>query len=319
MSKEKFIDKGFKKDSLSLIKLLNQILTEYEAQGYDLTLRQLYYQMVARDLFPEDRKWSWTGAKWKRDPNGTKNADPNYKWLGEKVNDARLAGLIDWDMITDRARETIYPSHWTDPAHILDNAARGFRINKWENQPVHVEVMVEKQALEGILIPVCQELDVRFTANKGYPSSTLMYQIGKRIGRMHWQWEKHIVIFYLGDHDPSGMDMTHDIEKRLCMFSGIELEVRRLALNMDQVRRWNPPENPAKETDARYGDYVEKYGEASWELDAVEPATLAELVRNAVLQVRDDDIWDEAEEREGAMRDKLFEYASNYRAENGDE
>lgn len=297
--KEKFIEKGFTRESLERIELLNGILAEYERQGYDLTLRQLYYQMVARGHI--------------------ENTQKSYKRIGDLVSNARLAGLIDWNMITDRARETIYPAHWIDPAHILDNAARGFRIDKWDDQPVHVEVMVEKQALEGILIPVCQELDVRFTANKGYSSSSMMYGIGKRLSRAI-QFGKKIVVFYLGDHDPSGMDMTRDIAERLEMFSGgYTIQVERLALNWDQIQRWVPPENPAKETDARFDDYANRYGTSSWELDAVEPATLANLVRGAIAQVMDDDLWEEALNKENEMRQSLHRYARDYRTKNGNQ
>lgn len=294
--KEKFVDVGFKQDSLDRIKLLNEILAEYEADGYDLTLRQLYYQMVAR--------------------GHVENTQKSYKRMGELVNNARLAGLIDWRMITDRARETVYPGHWESPAEILDSAAYSFRIDKWENQPVHIEVMVEKQALEGILIPVCRELDVRFTANKGYSSSSMMYGIGKRLERMV-DFGKDIVILYLGDHDPSGIDMTRDITERLEMFSAGSIEVKRLALNWEQVEIWTPPENPAKATDSRYDSYVDEFGESSWELDAVEPRTLADLVREAVYQVRDEEIWDEAVEKETEMKNILKQYAKDYRRKNG--
>jgi len=83
-------------------------------------------------------------------------------------------------------------------------------------------------------------------------------------------------------------------------------------LNFDQVKLWRPPENPAKETDSRIGAYVEKYGTRSWELDAVEPVKLAELVRSHVLNLRNDDLWNEAIEKENDMRDKLREFADQY-------
>ena len=295
--KEQFIDHKFNGASLKLIETENGILVEYARQGYRLSLRQLYYQLVARDLFPEDRRWSWRNNKWVRDANGTKNAIPNYKWLGEYVSTARLAGLLDWDMIEDRNRVASVPAAWKSPAEIVRSAASQFRVDRWQGQPYHVEVMVEKDALSGILQPVCRELHVRFTANKGYSSSSAMYEAGQRM-RNAKRLGRKIVVFYFGDHDPSGIDMTRDIDERLAQFARTtKMEVRRLALNWNQVEEWQPPENPAKETDSRYQAYADEFGESSWELDAVEPRTLASLVRENVTDLIDHEQWDEVMER----------------------
>lgn len=297
--KEAFIEKRFSPSRLRTINTVNDILDEYAQQGFRLTLRQLYYQLVSRAMI--------------------ENTVRSYKNLGNLVSDARQAGMIDWKMIEDRNRSTVCPAHWESPAEIARAAAQQFRVDKWADQPYHVEVMVEKDALSGVLEPTCRTLDVGLTANKGYSSSSTMYEIGKRLAG-HWagsQWAaaKNIVVFYLGDHDPSGIDMTRDVEERLRMYSGVatrSLQVERLALNFDQVEQWGPPENPAKETDSRFEAYAEEYGESSWELDAVEPRTLADLVEEAVYKYRDEDLWDAAVEREDKMRKDLLTWAENY-------
>lgn len=291
--KEQFVDHKFNKASLKLIVTANAILKEYQDQGYRLSLRQLYYQLVARDFI--------------------ENSIRSYKRTGDLVSNARLAGLLDWEMIEDRGRETIYPSHWESPAEIVRTAAQSFRVDRWAGQTAYIEVMVEKDALSGILEPVCRGLDIRFTANKGYSSSSAMYEAAKRIARA-FQDHKEVHLFYLGDHDPSGIDMTRDIQERLKLFTydRIQIKTIRLALNYDQVEQWQPPENPAKETDSRYAVYVEEFGESSWELDAVEPATLASLVEDAVKELIDQDIWDEVEEDEKVMREELEHFADDY-------
>lgn len=313
--KEQFIDKKFASATLKMISRCNQILDEYEAQGYRLTLRQLYYQVVRRDAFPQDRRWRWTGAKWVRDANGTWNADPNYKWLGGIVSEARQAGLLDWDMLEDRNREQVTPPHWNSPASILRACARDFRIDKWDGQEYVIRVMVEKDALSGIIQPVCTDLDIRFLANKGYSSSSMMYELGNELAE-DVDNGKRVCVIYLGDHDASGIDMTRDVEDRLAMYSRLdpsEIEVVRVALNYDQTQDWNLLENPAKETDPRAQKYIDEFGQSSWELDAVEPAQLEDLIRDAVLFRRDDDAWDEAVEREQTMRDELKAMADNYK------
>lgn len=287
-----FVEHRFSMKSFEIIEKANAILSEYQRKGYSLTLRQLYYQLVARGYI--------------------ENTLRSYKRIGDIVSNARIAGLMDWGMIEDRNREVVYPSHWETPGEIIRSAARSFRTDKWENQPCYCEVMVEKDALSGILSPVCYDLDIRFTANKGYSSSSAMFEAGDRFCEAAAD-EKECHLFYFGDHDPSGIDMTRDIEDRLAVFSyGTPIEVHRLALNMDQVRRWNPPKNPAKETDARFSSYAQQFGSSSWELDAVKPEDLEKLIRDEVNQLIDASLWDEAVEKESEMIDQLEELADKY-------
>ena len=127
MPKLAYVSKDFSAKSLATIDLANRIIDEYRAQGYTLTLRQLYYQFVARDLIP--------------------NRVQEYKRLGSVVNDARLAGLIDWEAIEDRTRNLRSLAHWTSPDSIVEACASQYRIDKWARQPVRVEVWIEKEAL----------------------------------------------------------------------------------------------------------------------------------------------------------------------------
>jgi hypothetical protein len=298
--KEQFIERSFSRENQKTIVTVNLILDQYRKMGFRLSLRQLYYQMVSRDYIP--------------------NTPRSYKNLGSLVSNARQAGLVDWEMIEDRNRETVIPTHWETPADIVEAAARQFRMNKWEDQPWHIEIMVEKDALSGVLDPVCRRLDIGLTANKGYSSSSTMYEIGKRL-REKADLGKKICVFYLGDHDPSGIDMTRDVKDRLLMYSGLGnfpefhgdvFFVERLALNMDQIEKWKPPENPAKETDARFYSYVREFGSSSWELDAIEPGELANLVTEAVLLRRDDEAWEQAVDQEEVGRAALLKFVQEY-------
>lgn len=305
--KEKFVDHKFSASSMALIDTANGILNEYRGMGYRLSLRQLYYQLVARDYI--------------------ENSVKSYKRIGGLISDARLAGYVDWEMIEDRGREASIPAAWASPAEIVRTAARQFRVDRWEGQSNYCEVMVEKDALSGILEPVCRELHVRFTANKGYSSSSAMYDAGKRLRRalLGQNDVNQIHIFYFGDHDPSGIDMTRDITERLVQFSGTKdyledmghevedfIHIHRLALNYDQVEMWNPPENPAKETDSRFEAYQKEFGDSSWELDAVEPRTLASLVRDGITELIDQDQWEAVASKEEHMRNDLIGFADKY-------
>jgi hypothetical protein len=264
-----YVERRFNHATRETIRQANEIIAEYTAQGYDLTLRQLYYQFVSRDLL--------------------QNRQSEYKRLGSIINDARLAGLIDWLHISDRTRELRSLSHWEDPSEIVTAVAQQFRLDKWESQPFRVEVWIEKDALVGVFERVCQELDVGLFSCRGYTSQSEMWAAAQRLKGYNRDGQD-VVILHFGDHDPSGLDMTRDITERLALF-GAELDVRRLALTMDQVREYEPPPNPAKETDSRFAGYIQDYGDESWELDALAPDVLAGLVRTEVEALRDSRKW----------------------------
>jgi hypothetical protein len=298
--------KRFKPATLEMIEKANTIIEEYMDAGYVLTVRQLYYQFVGRGIFPEDRRWRKTeSGKWVKDPDGTKNAEPNYKWLGGILNDARMAGLVDWEAIEDRGRSLHKQATWDDPREIISACANQFKIDMWDRQQYRPEIWVEKEALAGVIEPMADKLRVPCFACKGYTSLSAMWEAGHIRLMTHLDMELKPVIIHLGDHDPSGIDMSRDIKDRLALFADAEIHVERIALNMDQVRQYDPPPDPAKVTDSRYIKYQELYGDESWELDALEPAVMDKLITDAVEFYIDWDFWDEDLEREKEHLKKL--------------
>jgi hypothetical protein len=316
----------------AVVQAAEQICEEYARAGYGLTMRALYYRMVARNLFPDSRRWNRApGGGWVKaapdDPTGTKNADPNYKWLGGIITDARMAGLIDWRHLQDQHRGTAAVWHHDDPADLIHGVARGYGIDLWEDQPRRVEVWVEKDALSSIVDPVARRFDVGSFACKGYASATSLWDAARR----HTRWiagDQAVTILYLGDHDPSGLDMGRDVEVRLSTFVNHDLrsirrpwytapdglpwlEVRRIALNMDQIRELNPPPNPTKLGDSRTAGYVEEFGEECWELDAVDPPQMTALISDAIEGIRDEDLVD-ARVAEQERRRGMLTNLSNY-------
>ncbi|GAB3975528.1 hypothetical protein GCM10028806_33290 [Spirosoma terrae] len=284
---------------------VNQVVNSYKAQGYSLTLRQVYYQFVARDWLPE---------RWADPKTGSVNNQRSYKNLGELINTGRIAGLIDWTAIEDRTRELTHNPHWTTPGTIIESAAYSYGIDKWSDQPVRIEVWVEKDALEGVVAKPCRENDVAFFSCRGYASQTALWDAGQRLSE-YVDEDQDVIILHLGDHDPSGKDMTRDIEDRLRLFMGDNadrLEVKRIALNMDQIRLYNPPPNPAKITDSRAAGYIDEYGEESWELDALEPSVINNLIVKHIEEARDEDLWKDAVIKERSDKDLLNDAAARW-------
>lgn len=280
--------KSFNTSTRAVIDQANTIIAEYQAQGFALTLRQLYYQFVARGFLP--------------------NKQTEYDRLGATVNNARLAGLIDWNAIEDRTRRVRSLPHFDSPQDLIEAALQSFRHDKWREQNHRVEVWIEKDALVGVIEGICNELDVPYYACRGYNSQSMQWEAGQRFARYARRGITPVVL-HLGDHDPSGMDMTRDNEDRLNMFvhhhTGANIIVKRLALNMDQVEQYNPPPNPAKLTDSRSNGYIEKFGDESWELDALNPPVIAQLIRDGVMEFRDEELWTDAESKEEDERDLI--------------
>lgn len=290
--KEQFKHIQFKSATLRLIEKCNSIIETYAESGYDLTLRQLYYQLVARDMIP--------------------NKTTEYDKLGDTVSNARLCGLIDWDAIVDRTRALRGTPHESSPEASIRGAAFTYRRDKWTDQDYRVEIWIEKEALAGIFSRVAGEMDIDYFSCRGYTSQTAMYDAAVRLQGYRAEGQTPVILHF-GDHDPSGIDMTRDIRERLEMFcNGDSIEIDRLALNMDQVRQYNPPPNPAKESDSRAGGYIRLYGSSSWELDALEPTTLAALVRDAVAGFRDADKWEAAVAKERGERDLMEKISARY-------
>lgn len=289
MPKIQYKEIAFKQKSLDLIELVNSVIDEYRAQGYELTLRQVYYQLVARGYI--------------------ENNERSYKNIGSLINDGRLAGLIDWNSITDRTRNLRNRAHWDQPQDVIYSAKYSYLLDKWEGQPNYVEVWVEKDALIDIVGQACRPLDTPHFSCRGYTSQSEMWSAAQRFIRQKNREARYII--HLGDHDPSGIDMTRDIQERLEMF-GADVYVKRVALTMNQVTTYNPPPNPAKITDSRCGKYIDQYGEESWELDALEPQMLTKLITNEVTALRDDAIYQAICDREEAEKRELQTVADEY-------
>jgi hypothetical protein len=163
MTVEKFRDVSPRGSTLATIDQANAIIAEYQADGFALTTRQLYYQFVARGLI--------------------ENTPREYTRLAWIVCVGRDGGLIDWDAIEDRTREVNTHAAWDSPADIIEESASQYQEDLWADQRYRPEVWVEKEALLGVIERVCTELRVPYFATRGNCSQTLVYTAGKRFER----------------------------------------------------------------------------------------------------------------------------------------
>lgn len=287
--KQAYKDINFRSATRDLIYYLDNMIVDYQNQGYVLSVRQLYYQLVARGKIP--------------------NTEKSYKHIAGVINNARLAGMLDWDAIEDRGRDIVTRNRWTNGASVIRASAQQFHMDMWANQRSRVFIIVEKAALAGVLQGVCTTYDVPLLAAKGYPSVSIVRELVEDHLLRPAINGQEITILHLGDHDPSGLDMTRDLDERIAMFAedyANDITVKRIALTMDQVDEETPPPNPAKVTDSRFIDYQKQYGDESWELDALTPAYLTNLITVEIADLIEQDLWDERKEEIEAIRAELI-------------
>lgn len=330
--KYKFRDIKLSKASIKQLHVINDIIDEFRADGYTLTLRQLYYQLVSRDIIA--------------------NEQSQYQKISKLLKEGRMSGMVDWDAIEDRLRIPNIPYSNTSPNQAIEDAIYQYRLNRQEGQNTYVEVWVEKDALSGVLKRITHKYHVRLLVNRGYGSVTAIHDAYSRFKRYILEG-KRTKILYLGDHDPSGMDMIRDIQDRVdeMLVSGLDFEedfdnlsqdeqfgyiapydeqgldlpscyemavedytkerlktsfiVEPIALTMEQIKSFNPPPNPAKITDPRAKDYIKKYGNVSWEVDALNPQTLNELLSGKIEENIDMELYNSILLKEEVDKRKL--------------
>ena len=305
----------------ALLREATAIAVDYKSRGYSLTLRQLYYQLVAGAVIP--------------------NADESYKRLGDTLGDARLDGRLDPDLIVDRGRNAKPSKHNVCMLNVNEaemKAASWLRsmpywsitTDRWFGQPIHVSVWVEKDALSGVFEKPCVDLGVGLFACKGYPSHSALWQWLKGLRDAHEismsQTEddegadinplpiKEAVVLYFGDHDPDGWMIPRSAEAATNQLAKVndlgipQIRFERIALVMDQIRKYSPPPFPAKISSSRYEGYVAEHGTTdAWELDALKPEVLERLIRSNVESLFDRDEHDRWKRFAATNRDRLHD------------
>lgn len=286
--KIKFRDIKMSKSNKERLAVINGIIEEYQSDGYVLTLRQLYYQLVSRDVIP--------------------NKQSEYSKLSTLLKEGRMSGFVDWDAIEDRLRKPSKPASFDSPKDILRAAINQYALPRQDGQDTYLEVWVEKDALSGVLKRVTERYHVPILVNRGYSSASAMFDSYQRFNAAY-QDGQEIRVLYLGDYDPSGIDMIRDIRDRTFEFFGenddVDFQIIPIALTRDQIRQYNPPPNPAKVSDPRAKDFIKKHGTTSWEVDALRPDVLNELLDDSIREHINIDVFDEIVNKEQSHKDKL--------------
>lgn len=278
-----------------IIETAKEILDDLYARGYNATLRMLHYKFVSQNIY--------------------KNTQENYKRLGKIISRAREAGMIDWNHLKDRIRTFEAVDTYRSASEFMKSHLGYFRLDLWDGQETRCEVWCEKDASIEAVAKATQYYRVPYMACRGYMSSSAMWAAGHE--RMLRGGHRRYVILHLGDHDPSGVAMTEDIRQRLYMFSSPhprlpnrpEIEVRRICLNMDQIKKFKPAANFAKESDPRWPAYSAQYGSKSWELEALDPDVIVALIQTEIESLMDMEKFEGMLDSETEIRERLARIA----------
>jgi hypothetical protein len=275
----------------ALVGKVNGILASYTVP---LTLRQVYYRLVAGGLIGNTRS--------------------NYNQLSSQLVKARETGDVDDSRIVDRTRG-IQDVSFDSPESFIEicqsTVKQRYVRRFWDSQPVYCEIWVEKDALSQVLAEAVYPFNTIVAASRGYSSYSYLREAADRISQ-YCSDGKSARILHFADHDPSGIDMSRDLQDRLAKYCGREVEVRRVALTHDQVTHYNLIPNPVKQADRRSEGYVNQYGDQCWELDAIEPNELITLCRAAVDSlIEDKAAWLAIKGRDKAERQQLLEELEN--------
>lgn len=298
----------WKANQYELIARILKIVDEYQKHKMIQTLRGYYYDLIP--FIP--------------------NAMEIYKRIGSLISDLRYSGLLDWDAMEDRHRTVDLPNEFKNLKELVKVAINSFKLKRWSDQDVYIELLSEKDTMTSRLEPLAKKYHLALNINRGYGSSSVIYSLAKRIFKKIKEG-KIVRLLYVGDHDPSGLDMINDIEKRVTEFIvnmkgysyqimsarvrenilydlKLDFEIVHVALTKEQIIKYNLPPNPAKLSDSRSAKYIVEHGKISWELDALKPQFMIKIVEDTILEYIDIDkykVWIKKENKEKKALEKF--------------
>ena len=282
--------RGRSAKSLILIGAAIRILKEIQP----CSIRAVCYRLFTEKLIPDMGKKS-TGA------------------VGAQLVYARENGLIPWTWIVDETRAAETVKSWSNPESIISAAVQQYRKDYWADQPRRVEVWSEKGTIRGTVAPILKKYGVTFRVLHGYGSATSIHGIEQETQAS----EKPMIVFYIGDHDPSGRHMSEvDLPERLHRYGG-SASIVRLALDnsdvtADSALPWFPVGD--KINDTRYEWFTKRFGQRCWEVDALPPPTLRARLDTAIAGVLDLDAWQHAVRIEQAETDSMKNIMGYFKA-----
>lgn len=261
------------------IETIKAEIVEIVTADHPMTLRGLFYRLVAAGEIAKD--------------------EDEYKNVGRYLLQLRRDGILPYSMIADNTRWMRKGRSYDSLEEALHETARTYRRALWTEQNAYVEVWCEKDTLAGILYEETQRYDVPLMVVRGFSSETFLHNSACYIEQMG----KPAYLYLLTDLDPSGLSIASNIERKIREFvPEVPIRAERIAVTPEQVEAWELPTRPTKKTDSR----ARNFGGESVELDAIPPALLRTIVRDAIEAHIDPYILDRTRDTERLERETLW-------------
>ncbi len=275
-------------------------VVESMRQYWPLSDRSIHYQL----LNAPPMRWTKLSNRGKKPSKRYQNDKESYDDLTRLLTQARFEGLVPFEAIHDPTRPvTQWNVHGTAAAYVresVEDFLRGYARDLLQSQPHHIEVVCEKNTLASVLRPVCMEYTLPLTIGRGYcsvPPRKAMYD------RFVASGKDGLVLIVLSDHDPDGTMIAESLVRSMRDDFGVRnnlITPVRAALSFEQVKDLGLLANQetAKDTSSNYDSFVRRYGHDVYELEAVAPATLQQMLRDAIDSVLDHDAFNAEVEQE---------------------
>jgi hypothetical protein len=253
-------------------------IAEVVHDGRIRTVRQVFYRLVSSGAIDK--------------------TEEQYRVVIRFLTDMRRDGRIGFEVIADNTRWALQPTSYPNPEAALHDLVHSYRRSRWDDQPVYVEVCLEKDALSHVLYEVTARFDVPLRVTRGYSSITFLKDAADMIA---WKGKPAYLLCF-GDFDPSGVDITRAVEDDIRRYApNADVTVERVAVTEEQIKQWNLPTRPTKTSDVR----AKNWGGESVELDAVPIQLLQDLVEERIRRHIDTEVWAATERKEQEDRNKL--------------
>lgn len=260
-----------------IIDQAHEILAAYNP----MTVRQVYYQLVSRQIIENSRS--------------------RYQAVCDALVDARLEGAISWDWIEDRLRRPRSIPMWSNLADFAFEMRWRYNRDVWATQPQRVELWLEKDALSGVFGGVVGHYGVMLNVGRGYDGWSSIHNAAER-----WGAGRDIIVLYFGDHDPSGEDMFRSLRERLAKLNCYP-SMLKVALTREDIDRYNLPADFTKATDTRQKAFVAEHGDQAVELDALPTEVLRARIVDEIETRMDLEALAKVHELEDQERKQLVE------------
>ncbi|MDP1797232.1 MAG: hypothetical protein Q8K78_07110 [Planctomycetaceae bacterium] len=249
------------------------------------TLRGLFYRVVSAGVLPSTDK-------------------EHYQKLGRVMTTLREAGVVPFSWLVDNVRATQKPSSWSGIADYADTVRNAYRLSFWDRLPEYPHIIAEKDAIAGVLAPVCREYDVALSPIRGYVSLSFAHEIASTWNEI----TKPITAYYMGDFDPSGFDLERDVRAKLERYCTRPFSWVRLGVNEADFDEFSLIELAPKQSDRRTTTFIREHGNRCAELDAIPATELRRRVRDSILNHVPAGEWERLQMTERAERRQWTEF-----------